>query len=164
MSIFMPKRELMKYLLFIILFYISCTPFNLKLRKADIEFYRIYPSEYSGQTNNYKQILMEPYILVISETNRVKFSEKDISNITLFTNEGMIYFSFIFKPRVRDKLFEFTLKNMNSLVAIVINGEARNIGFISEPIRNCKMEFSTKTKNLHDIIKFLNLLINLPDT
>jgi preprotein translocase subunit SecD len=147
------------YPLFLLACLTACN--EVKLRNVEMKLYTLYPNNAWSETNTagFRRVLLEPYVLVISEDNRLTLTGSDIKTISIATNDSLVHCSLIFKKTVRQDLQTFTTRNSNSLVAVMVDGEVRNIARIDGPIRNGKLKFSARLSRMPDMREFVRLFL-----
>ena len=143
-----------------IISFLSCDSTRLRLRPVQMELFKVYePACATNSPGRFREIHFDPYLLVISESNKFSFRETDLRGIDLTTNHGNFFISFhLKKKRCRD-FYRFTTVNSNAYIAVIVNGEVRNLACIREPISNGRLQFVCAASRSGEIDRFIRLFV-----
>ena len=138
----------------------ACDFSHIRLRPVQMELYTIYSNAcITNSSGGFREIYFDPYLLVVSETNKFSLRDTDIRDIGLSTNDGRFLLSLILKKKRCGDFRAFTTANSNMYIAIMVNGAVQNIAKIRQPVSNGRLQFVSSLAQSSEIVRFIRLFV-----
>jgi len=146
-------RKIVIFSFLLIISTFNCHKF--KINPVQVELVIINNNQMEANSQEFEKVFFDPYILYLNKTKKFVFNEKDIKNIEISEDDSSFYIQFYLKGKKIPLFHQFTLENMNSLIAVKINGKINSIARIDEIIDNGAIQFVANLATKDNVISFL---------
>jgi preprotein translocase subunit SecD len=152
----MKKLSLITAILMTFIAGFSCKDVKITLKPVRVDMFAVYTrDQIPEQSKDFHDLYYSACVLHVSESNKFQLTDRDIVNFEIFTNQERFHLNIALKQNPTVRFREFTTRNSNSYIAIVINDAVNNVARIQEPITDGKVQFVIGRNRSHEIMTLL---------